>query len=663
MIVDENKKIFQALMAKKATEWDRMMESTKAEERARGFEEFQKLSDEEVDLASRLVSKSRLKDFVDLKIQYFDQLAAERDAKNRRDGIKKFQDVCDSELELAKAAGPRHLVRGEAEADAKMAKEREEEEEKKRRRSEDEKAEVEKRKEMELGGSYPFGYGMTPTYRMPSRFMPRMMPGMGRAGMPGMGTAAGADSHGAPMHRIFAMEQRVDPRTGTLESGMHDVIPPMGPAYSGMGGPHAFAADGALAYGQFNPPATGEPLRESAQNVQPPPPPSDIDQKLRLLAQLEAARAVLHNHPTSSSASASDEVRSRLRRINRLQMRVIDEILGSKADLSTDFVSELQVQRTRFDDGGGRERRVLKGKHSREPRKIIVELPDTDDAEAHIIAGSSPRSDSTYQAMCTGASDLCPGRGGGYDYADYELPPLCVTTTCVQQTVCTADDMPHCHGEEEALPGPSDMCYSRNYSTFPVLVPQCFPQESCLPPENECDVAFADAFQDDEYNEVISSPAPTSNKPKFVSCTTVIVNTREQAVGTEGLPQVPSAPLQTLQVVQAPAPSPRVPLLAPGAPVHPAGANPTSTSDERFAQECTSSLRRIADSVNNIHRTLSSSSLPYPQEETTFPLTTATPSLSEESIFSESSISGDEGFSAYTDSALASRSTRPPKRR
>lgn len=547
--------MFQDLMAKKSVEWDRMMGGQRPEDRTRGFEEFRKLSDEEVDLANRVVSKSMLKDFVGLKIQYFDQLATETDARHRSEGIKKFEQVCDSELALARAAGPRHLLRDDAEADARLAKQRREREDEEETKRLEEQA---KRKEMERWNA--FGYGMMPPYRMAQQFDSRWRPAMRR-------------------------------------HSMADIMPPMGYAYPGREGSFGSMDE----YGQFNAPLSPTPLL------------SDIDQKLKLLAQLEAARAVLHNHPTTSSTSSSDDVKSRLRRINRLQMRVIDEILGSKADLSTDLLSDLEGQRARFDDEDGRHRRTPKGRRSRETRKIILELPDNDDAEAHIItAGAPPLFNNSYQPMCTGTSELCPVRRGGYGYLDSDPNTLCVATTYEKQII-HPDDMPHYHGGGGALPGPSGAYYRPNYATFSVLVPGVFPRGPYFQLKTQCDAGLADAFQVEEHSDIVE-PARASDKPTIVSRTTLVVNTREQATDTDGSSAATSTPLQPLQVVQVDPPLPTVPALTADAPLEQAALKPTTTSAERFAQDCQDSLRKIADSVSGLQRTVSSFAAVPPQE-------------------------------------------------
>lgn len=565
--------MLQDLMAKKSVEWDRMMGGQRPEDRTHGFEEFRKLSDEEVDLANRVVSKSMLKDFVGLKIQYFDQLATETDAKHRSEGIKKFEQVCDNELALARAAGPRHLLRGDAEADARLAKERrerEDEEDERRRKSLEEQ---EKRKEMERWNT--FGYGMMPPYRMAQQFGSRWRPAMRRHSMTGM--RPGAESRAEAMQRMFAMEQQ-----------------PMGYAYPGWEGSFGSADE----YGH---------------SIGPTPMLSDIDQKLKLLAQLEAARAVLHNHPTTSSTSSSDDVKTRLRRINRLQMRVIDEILGSKADLSTDLLSDLEGQRARFDDEGGRQRRSPKGKRSRETRKIILELPDNDDAEAHIITAGAPSwYDPSYQPRCTGTSELCPVRRGDYGYPDSDSRTVCVATTYEKQ-ILYPDDTPHYHGGRGPLPGPSGAYYRPNYATFSVLVPDVFPQGPYLQLKTECDADLADVFEVEEHSDFVK-PARASDMPKVVSRTTLVVNTREQATDTDGSSAATSTQLQPLQVVQVNPPLPTVPALTADAPLEQAALKPTPTSAERFAQDCQESLRKIADSVCGLQQTVSSFAAVPPEE-------------------------------------------------
>ncbi|KAL3188068.1 hypothetical protein MRX96_004296 [Rhipicephalus microplus] len=397
--------MFQDLMAKKLATWDRMMGSSKDEERAQGLDMFRKLSDEEVDLANRTVSKNRLKEFIDLKIQYFDQLAGENNAKVRSEGLKKFQQVCENELALAKSVVPKDVLLEESDSAKKQKEEEKKEEEKKEARKPTDA----------VHGTHPMA-GMM--YGMPLSITPEQMRAMMMA-----------NSQAASTSRMLAMQ-----------TGMQDV--PVAES-SQMGSEHRFLtqeqftalcnADGTLEFNRkprrFPSWLPSRPLskssmadvrvrREEIDDTKPPvsdvekTPVSDIDKKLKLLNQLESARGVLQNHyPPDSSTSMAEEVRNRLRKINRMQMKVIDEIIGSKADLTSEIVSDLRpekYEREGFDDAvDAKEKKGKKGKRSKEPKKIIVELPEYSEPNTHVVAASISRFDA--RGLCTGTTDLCPG--------------------------------------------------------------------------------------------------------------------------------------------------------------------------------------------------------------------------------------------------------------
>ncbi|KAH7936190.1 hypothetical protein HPB52_019858 [Rhipicephalus sanguineus] len=449
--------MFVDLMAKKLAEWDRMMGTGKDEERAQSFDMFRKLTDEEVDLANRTVSKNRLKEFIDLQIQYFDQLAGENNPKLRSEGLKKFQQVCENELALAKAVGPKEVLLEESESDSALAKKRKEEdqakkedEEKKKkeeeeennRKEEEEKKKKEdeerKKKEDEEARKHSDAQALYGMHAM-SGMMPRMMPGMHVPGMPLTMTpeqmrAMMMASQAASTSRTFAMEQRFDTPTGMMTTGMHDVIGPVTESTHKPLTAEQFTAlvnaDSTLQLhqkpGHFpsrlpsRPPSKSSmaDVRKERTDKDTKTPDSDIDNKLKLLNQLESARGVLQNYCLpGSSTSMAEEVKNRLRKINRLQMKVIDEILGSKADLTSEIASDRpeKYEREEFDDvrkdGGAavdvKEKKGKKGKRSKEPKKIVIELPEYSEPNMHVVTASVSRFDA--QGVCTGTSNLCPG--------------------------------------------------------------------------------------------------------------------------------------------------------------------------------------------------------------------------------------------------------------
>ncbi|KAH7935806.1 hypothetical protein HPB52_013861 [Rhipicephalus sanguineus] len=710
-------KMFEDLMAKKLAEWDRMMGSGRDEERAQSFDTFRKLSDEEVDLANRTVSKNRLKEFIDLQIQYFDQLAGENNPKLRIEGLKKFQQVCENELALAKAVGPKEALLEQSESDSALAKKRKEvdqdkkedeekkkkEEEKEKNRNEEEKKkrvdEEKKKKEDEEARKHSDAQALYGMYAMSG--MPRIMPGMHVPGMaltmtPEQMRAIMMASQAASTNRTFAMQQRFDTPAGMMTTGMHGVIGPVTEG-SHFGKGHKpltaeqftalYNADKTLQFhqkpGHFPPRLPSRPpskssmadVRKEGTDKDTKAPVSDIDKKLKLLRQLESARGVLQNHCSpGSSTSIAEEVKNRLRRINRLQMKVIDEILGSKADLPSEIVSDLRpekYEREKFDDvrkeGGAavdvKENKGKKGKRSKEPKMIVVELPEYSEPNAHMVTASISRFDA--QGVCTGTTDLCPGpqesspeviwerprsetrapdrmsmAGPPRDaIADYG-PPSDMGPRCIhyeQHIELITDNVPHYH--EEMMPPEEDVYYQQPdfpAPTYSVLQSQCFTPPPCLPLEldiiargnpsflrevSDVGVDAEEEEPDDEEDELsLDLPLdPPPWKPRMVSQTTIIVNRPEQGVQTE-IAQPPAA--EPLQPTQPPQPVPPQPVQkAPEPPPPPSPhihvqaveVKQSSSSDNRFAKSCEESLQRIADSFDGILNSLSSFSSDYAQ--------------------------------------------------
>ncbi|KAL1429376.1 hypothetical protein MTO96_016336 [Rhipicephalus appendiculatus] len=448
--------MFEDLMAKKLAAWDRMMDSGKDEERAQSFDMFRKLSDEEVDLANRTVSKNRLKEFIDLKIQYFDQLAGENNPK------------------------------------------------------------------------------------------------------------------------------------------------------------------------------------------------------------LESARGVLQNHcPPDSSTSMAEEVRNRLRKINRLQMKVIDEIIGSKADLTSEIVSDLRpekYERERFDDvrkeGAVDAKKGKKGKRSKEPKKIIVELPEYSEPNTHVVAASISRFDA--QGACTGTTDLCLGPQESRPEVLWERPR---SETRALDRMSIGGLPPRGEIADYGPPpdmGPRCIHYEQRIELFTDNVPPHYhdemnaphyhqetpPKQSfdeTMPPGQDRSVTWASRQRRSQTmrmtrtscQSTILHSIPPPRKPRMLSQTTIIVNRPEQGVQTETAQPPPAEPLQPTQPVQAVLPQPVPPQPVPPQPVQKAPEPPpppspqihvqtvdvkqSSSSDKRFAKSCEESLQRIADSVDDILNSLGSLSSDYAQ--------------------------------------------------
>ncbi|KAH7961959.1 hypothetical protein HPB52_013742 [Rhipicephalus sanguineus] len=696
--------MFEDLMAKKLAEWDRMMGSGKDEERAQSFDMFRKLSDEEVDLANRTISKKRLKEFIDLQIQYFDQLAGENNPKLRSEGLKKFQQVCENELALAKAVGPKEALLEESESNSALTKKRKEEdqakkededkkkkeeEEEKNRKEEEEKKKKEdeekkkkedeekKKKEDEEARKHSDAqalYGMHAT----SGMMPRMMPGMQVPGMPLTMTpeqmrAMMMASQAASTSRTFAMQQHFDTPTGMMTTGMHDVIGPVTEG-SHFGKEHKpltaeqstalYNADSTLQFhqkpGHFPSRLPSRPLskssiadvRKEGTDKDTETPVCDIDKKLKLLSQLESARGVLQNHCSpGSSTSIVEEVKNRLRKINRLQMKVIDEILGSKADLTSEIVSDLRpekYEREKFDDvrkeGGAavdvKEKKGKKGKRSKEPKKIVVELPEYSEPNTHLVTASISRFDA--QGVCTRTTDLCPGpqesrpeviwerprsetrapdrmsmAGPPRDaIADYGPPPD-IGPRCIhyeQHIELITDNVPHYH--EDMLPPEEDTYYQQPAfpaPTYSVLQSQCFTTPPCLPLEfdiiargnlsflrevSDVGVEAEEEEPDDEEDELsLDLPLdPPPSKPRMLSKTTIIVNRPEQGVQTE-ITQPPAAePLQPTQPPQPAPPQPVPPQPVQKAPEPPPPPSPRIHVQALEVKQSSSSDKRFAKS-------------------------------------------------------------------
>lgn len=361
-------------MAKKVSAWDRMMDSKEVDRRTDGLDTFRQLSDEEVNLANRTFSKKRLQEFIDLKLKCFDQLINETDKKHRGDQLKQIQELGESEMSLVRGVGPKSLfqelaeqankaaktaVAEEKEKEEKLAKQKVDKEKEKTEKKEpnDRKAtEEEKSKQVE---EHPqVMVRLVPPGMMLPAGMPGMRPGAMPSDIPGMvlnvtdhamreGQVPGAMG-GIPPEALIAMQQSRNAPSGAYMTGLYRTMPPMAfphfpmmspvaPEYRTCTLPHVGVMDQTA--------KKEEPLeaKHTKSKGFREPPISEIDQKLKLLVQLEAARNVLQNRPSGTESSTADEFRNRLRKINRLQMQVVDDIMGRQGDLTLfDFMPELQ---------------------------------------------------------------------------------------------------------------------------------------------------------------------------------------------------------------------------------------------------------------------------------------------------------------------------------
>lgn len=440
--VDEHKKLLQELMAKKMTAWDRMMDTK--EGRTDGLDAFNKLSDEEVNLANKIFSKRRLQEFIDQKLQHFDQLIGETDKRQRGERVKKIQEIGESEMSLVKGVGPKSLFQELAEEASKAARMKGEEKEKEEKlakqkadqaKEKDHKAaEEEKRKQVE---EYPQGMArmLPPQMVMLPPRMPGLRPGAMPIGMPGMvhnvadlamhqGQAPGTMG-GMPPEALSAMQQGHNLPFGAYMTGMYNTMPPMGfphypmiphvpPEYKPCTLPHVVVtAQEAKKEGPVE-------AKETKSKSSREPGDSSIDQNLKLLAQLESARIVLQNRPLGSESSTADEFRNRLRKINRLQMKVVDDILGSKCDINLfDFMPELQPQKPEklekkkseesSTESEEKEEEVEKEPRIKESKRFLtLYVPQDSEADVKVVPAPPSRADSPRRGnVCTGTSKLC----------------------------------------------------------------------------------------------------------------------------------------------------------------------------------------------------------------------------------------------------------------
>lgn len=593
-------------MAKKLTAWDRMMDSKKDDQRTEGLDTFSKLSDEEVNLAHTTVSKKRLQEFIDLKLQCFDQLAGETDAKQRGERVKKIRELGESELSLAKGVGPKTLFQElaeEASRSAKLKIDQEKEKAEKKKYEEYKAAEEETRKRVE---EYPQGMvrmappGMMLPSRMPGmrpsempRAMPDMVPNVTDRAMT-QGQVSGTMGRMSPetLSGTFTVQQSYNAPSGAYMTGM----PPMGipqfpmmphvvPDYRPCTLPHLMVTDQKA--------KKEEPVEAKDTKARSSREPHDsaIDQKLKLLTQLEATRIVLQNRPSGSESSTADEFRNRLRKINRLQMKVVDDILGSKGDLNLfDFVPELRpekLEREKYDDSDTgtdveeKEKEIEKEKRLKEPRKFVtLQLPEGSEADVRVVAAPTSRADSPRRGLCTGTSKLCSAnkqlrpkdswgrsksvittcdkiRMTGPDDSYPNYGPLCAQPPCMhyeQQLEFYTDSVPHYHNEPPiAQSPPQEVFYdtmpgAETALSFAPQKPQFFAQQHHSPVEfdivlrgnwnyqenvNTVGTEADGGFSGDMYGASERQLVAPRNEPDLLSNTIILVSRPEAAVQTE----------------------------------------------------------------------------------------------------------------------------------
>ncbi|KAH9381753.1 hypothetical protein HPB48_010572 [Haemaphysalis longicornis] len=515
---DEKKILFQSLMEKKLMEWDKMMDkSRKIDERNRSLEAFRQLSDEEVDLATTEVYRKQFKELINTKFDCFDQLARETDARRRGDEIKKFQQVCDDELSLAKALGPRNLLlRQEQERQDKLAKQQEKAAEEKRKTAE---------KQTQAGGK------------------PQMMPESMRGRMMRLFPEMCPEEQEATAKRAFTMEQRLKELTG--------------PAAVGSPAPRRKASN--LTYDQLlavavsllpKPPSQTE-VKVEVKEASPEKAPemktledSVMEKKLKLLTQLDAARGVLQNYAPGLNRSMDEEVQTRLRKINRLQMKVVDEILGSQADLLSDVVSDLKLEK--FEEAKLRWKASSKDgtKKDGTPRsadrqtkdnfevvkKIVMRLPELSETSTRVVTASVSSIQVPANDVCSGKSNLCPVQDDSRPVVLWERPMSDTDSFdqrrssvhkccdcqdgapqasppyfhCEHRVDIYSDVAPHYHNESlpPPLPPPRDVYYPAptfSAQTYPLYDTNRHTPQPNLPPHLDivsCNIAYDLEYED-----------------------------------------------------------------------------------------------------------------------------------------------------------------------
>ncbi|KAH9369920.1 hypothetical protein HPB48_001797 [Haemaphysalis longicornis] len=338
----------------------------------------------------------------------------------------------------------------------------------------------------------------------------------------------------------------------------------------------------------------------------------EIDKKLRLLAQLEAARCVLQNHPIESSASMAREIRKRLKKLNRLQMQVIDDVLGYNPDLMSEIVSELmptQFERNRFYSFGSDSSSLTKARREREAfgrERLVCPIHDY-----NIGIYYCPPQELPPHTHYREFNDFYPVNVLHYHEqppslhpadAVFDMPPVFPAPTY------SVLDLPSYRGHENQ---------PHNFDMTGYAVEDSGVVEQGSSPN--------DPYCDDQPR--VLTPI---KEPKLLSQTTVIVNRREPAAETDTAPvpaeQVLVQPVQQAPVVAVPVPAQKtmlgegtaVPLqptqvMLASPPVRAQMVTPTEFADETFVRECENNLTRIAESVENMLNSLCTVSFDRPR--------------------------------------------------
>lgn len=319
---DMERKKLRDIMDRKVLVWDRMMDTGKEEERRLGLETFKRLSEDELALATKNLSKDKLKQFIDLKIHYFDQLANARNQDKRVESLRRFAKVGDDELNLAKMMGPHDsledmvITRNELDKKEELRK-------------------AEERKKQELPRVTVSLTDMNMTPQMLAKQQLLRLAEIEKAATDNVAQVA----YGMPHPDVLAQQQFL---AAAAAGPPLFPMPPMSPLPPMIPGPFFLPAGG------LQTPQSGF----GAVSM-------DLDNKMRLLSQLETTRAALQCQPVGSRTSIAEEIKTNLRKLNQLKMRLIDEILG-------DGGSPPEVINTFH--------HVRKGDRSKKDRKVIVEF-------------------------------------------------------------------------------------------------------------------------------------------------------------------------------------------------------------------------------------------------------------------------------------------------
>ncbi|KAH9369924.1 hypothetical protein HPB48_001801 [Haemaphysalis longicornis] len=605
-------------MSKKLTEWDRMMSTDKEHERAEHFKQLCKLSDEEVDLASKAVSKKKLREMIDVKIDYFDRLARASNAKLGSEGVRRFKEVVDSEVALAEAAGRKDVLleEGEDSNERKLAQEGDEiiKNYQRKRSGEKEGSAGENRANI-------YSYG---TYAAPTGMMPNMMPST----MPGVGDAA--------MFGMLSMQQRYRAPMGIQSPVMFGNVQaifkqqPTAMPYIQQGQRLPLQDLAALsmnygtaAYqhvpGTVLPYASGSfvAVVKGTKNALENQLGSDISEKLRFVDNLESAKRVLQKKSTGSDSSAAEEIRSRLQKINRLQMKAIDEIIEADGDQTSGAVSDLQLENfqraeregiLKVPDTDGKEKRLRWAQSPNDSETVTVELTGFDEDNVRVSTASVLRLGGSNQATCNGTSELLPIEHRSCPRAIYAYP----------EDGRPQFPLPHVHHEHHAHIFTGEICHDHEEAPLPHEVdykaPSAFRTStySVLPPHQ---LAPPLHLHHDGQYECDGMPFPASaSEPNNLTDTVVIVNrgvtTSETSIANPVQPaqsaavQVETIELATVLSQPQPLSSPQV---TPPTEERREEGGENALDPRRFDTEFEHHLQSITDSLKEIVNSLGGS--------------------------------------------------------